>query len=221
MLFCPNCDNILNISKNPPKNKQLASQLSINTPETVSESDNDEKEDKNNEQDDQVIEEIQNDEIESIINKLANDEMVPDSVLSDLRMEQITKHKTYQKIEKKKKSQILAKLTTFYEKIEDAVGAYYSCKNCMYSKAIDPGSLIVSRINSGTSTNYINLDKLENRRNSKILPITRNYICGNKKCPTNDSGANRQPREAVFYRVAGDMQAWYTCRICGSYWKGQ
>ena len=36
MLFCPNCDNILNISKNPPKNKQLSAQLDMNTPNTIS-----------------------------------------------------------------------------------------------------------------------------------------------------------------------------------------
>lgn len=215
MLFCPNCENILNISKNPPKNKQQSSQLNIHTPESVSEDDD------KNENEEDIKEEVKNDNIEEIINKLANEEIVPDSVLNEIKMEQITKHKTYQKLEKKKKTQILSKLTTFYEKMEDAVGAYYTCKNCMYSEAIEPGTLIVSRINTGTSTNYINLDKLENRKNSKILPITRNYICNNKKCPTNDTGPNKKSKEAVFYRVNGNMQAWYTCRVCGSYWKGQ
>ena len=212
MLFCPNCDNILNISKNPPKNKQLSNQLDLGTPDNITDSEDDEKSEK--------VEKVAveaNDAIEEIINMLANSENITDSVLSDLKMEQITKHKTYQKLDKKKKTQILAKLIPFYEKIEDAVGAYYSCKNCMYSKAIEPGSLIVSRMNGNTSTGYMNLDRLENRKYSKILPLTRNYICNNKKCPTNETGPNRKPKEAVFIRIKVNMQAWYTCTLCGRY----
>jgi len=211
MLFCPNCDNILNISKNPPKGNKLPVQLDLGTPDNVTDSEDATKSEKPE----------ANDAIEEIINTLANDENVTDSVLSELKIEQITKHKSYQKLDKKKKTQILAKLTPFYEKIDDAVGAYYSCKNCMYSRAIEPGSLIVSRMNGNTSVGYMNLERLENRKYSKILPLTRNYICNNKKCPTNETGSNRKPKEAVFFRINGSMQAWYTCTLCGSYWKGQ
>ena len=206
MLFCPHCDNILNISKNPPKNNQKVVEIDQNI-----ESDFD---DKNNDQ------ENNDKQIENIINKLEKDENI-DSLLNDFRLEQIIKHKYFQKLDKKTKSQMLTKLTNFYEKVDDAVGAYYFCKICLYSKAIEPGSLIVSRINTGTSANYINPERLENRKHSKILPMTRNYICSNKKCPTNLTGVDKQPKEAVFFRVIGSMQAWYTCKPCGNYWKGQ
>lgn len=212
MLYCPNCDNVLNISKNPPKIKQVLN-MNTETPDEISGTGDEQNEDIELE----AEVNIDNNKLEDIIVKLANDEIVPETELTEFKLEQITKNKTYQKLEKKKKSKIHTKLVQFFEKIEDAVGAYYSCKNCMYSKAIESGSLIISRNNGSTLTNYINLEQLENRKNSKILPLTRNYICPNQKCKTNTSGTDK---EAVFYRMNGSMQVWYTCRVCGSFWKG-
>jgi len=219
MLFCPNCDNILDISKNPPKHKQTTLKQEIDTPATVSDSDN---ESSDSGSDKEEINDIKGepdvDKINEIIVKLADDKKVPDGEISDYKLEQFTKHKTYQKLDKKTKSSVLIKLTSFFDKIDDATSAYYFCKNCMYSKAIDPATLISSRISSGTSTEHTNPDRLKNRIHSKILPFTKNYICTNDKCPSHK---DMKQKEAVFFRIGGSMQVWYACRACESYWEGE
>ena len=202
MLFCPSCHNTLTISKNPPKNKQLG-RIDLTTPQNVSEIT-------------ETTEEI--DVISKLIKQIASGEPYDDSLLNELKLEQITKHKDFISLDKKTKSLIQEKVTTHNEKVDDSVGAYYVCRNCMFSKNIEPKSLIMSRMGSGNTNSYINLEKLENRKYSKILPLTRNYICPNKNCGTNK---DKVDKEAVFFRVSGSMQVWYTCRICGNCWKGQ
>jgi hypothetical protein len=238
--YCPNCNNILDISKNPPKNKSHGTQHTdkknsiddIPTPTTVSDLEDSDDTDSgdsldgtdsiNTEEREKEQLEKENAEtdklIEDVIDKLSKGEVVSDSMLIDVRMDQVIKHKSYQKLDKKLKAQIQSKLSTYTDKIDDSISAYYSCKNCLYSKIIDPETLIISRINGNSSNNYINLDKLKNRIHSKILPVSRNYICVNKKCPTNEKG---ETKEAVFFRISGSLQVWYTCKVCESYWKGQ
>jgi len=211
MLFCPNCNNILDISKNPPKAHQQTP-VDIMTPNTVSHSDADDDKEQNNKS-------LMGPE--SIINKIINDEHIDDDIFNTIKMDFIVKSEMYQKLDKKSKSKIQSKISSLLEKMDESTGAYYFCKNCMYSKSIEPGALIVSRVNAGASTDYINYDKLKNRAKSKILPITRNYICINEKCDTNKKGKDRKQKEAVFYRVGNSIQVWYTCKICGSYWKGE
>ena len=187
MLFCPNCDNILNISKNPPKSNNLGVIGNLATPDTISnssDSDVDIERDVEKENDDK-----QTELFEQTINKLLAGEIVPDSTLSEINFIQLTKNKTYQKLDKKQKSLIQSKLSSYIEKMDDATNAYYFCKNCLYSKIIDAGSLIVTRVAGGsadtTVTKYVNFNKLRNRIYNKSLPITRNYICINDKCDTN------------------------------------
>jgi hypothetical protein len=215
MLFCPNCDNILNISKNPPKNN-LGAINNTSTPNTVSDSDSEK------ERDDENIR--QNELFEEVINKLLAGEVVSDSALTEINSTQLIKNKAFQKLDKKQKSLIQSKLASFTEKLDDATNAYYFCKNCMYSKIIEAGSLIVSRVGGSkdlTTTKYVNFNKLKNRIHSKSLPITRNYICINDKCDTHKTDKNKKDKEAVFYRLGTSMQVWYTCKACGSYWQGE
>lgn len=213
--FCPNCNNILDISKNPPKYKNIHHEKpeqteNVPTPSTMSDVNDIESETK--------IEETEDKLYMDVINKLNNDEEIPDSMLSEIKMDQLIKNKLYQQLDKKTKSQFQAKLMSYNDKVDDAVSAYYYCKNCMYFKTIEAGSLIISRTNGVSSNNYMNLDRLKNRIYSKILPITRDYICINEKCPTN---TKNETKEAVFFRVSGSMQVWYTCKLCNYYWKGQ
>lgn len=208
--FCPTCNNILNITKNPPKNKQVNQLQTIKTPETISVSD----------EENQVVDDIMDDskKIEQIIEKIANNKNVDDAELGDFKLEQFLKHKTYQKLEKKIKQNVQLKLTSFYEKIEDATSAYYHCAICSYSKPIDAGTLIASRMSSGATNMYINMDKLKNRVNNSILPYTRNYICTNPKCVSHN---DHTKREAVMFRIGSSVQMWYTCCACQNSWKGE
>lgn len=212
MLFCPNCENILDISKNPPKHKKTIMKQEPDTPVTVSDSEN-ESSDSGPE-----IEEPEIDRIDEIIINLSEDKKVSNDEISNYKLEQFTKHKTYQTLDKKTKAAVLVKLTEFFDKLDDATSAYYFCKNCMYSKAIEAKTLISSRINFGSLTEFTNPDKLKNRIHSKILPFTKNYICINDKCPSHK---DMKKKEAVFFRLSGSVQAWYTCMACESYWKGE
>jgi hypothetical protein len=223
--YCPKCINILDISKTLPKNKLI--NLNVNehdiTPTTVSITDNDTESDIDSDTDSSIDEEEkeleeQNKLIEQIINKFTNDETVTDTELNDIKIDKLIKHKLYIKLDKKTKAIIQDKLHIHTEKLDDATNAYYICKNCYYSKVIEPETLILTRANGTVSDNYINLDKLKNRIHSNILPYTRDYICINDKCPTNTKG---EIKEAVFFRLNGSLQVWYACKICESYWKGQ
>lgn len=208
--FCPTCNNILNITKNPPKGKPAGQVPNLETPNTISDSDVEDN------QQDEVIDESA--KIEQIINKLANNEVVPDNDLGDFKLEQFLKHKTYQKLDKKVKPSVQVKLTTFFEKLEDATSAYYYCGICSYAKVIEPGMLVASRVGLESTNMYMNSDKLKNRVHNSILPYTRNYICTNKNCASHN---DHSKREAVMFRTGNSVQIWYTCCACQSSWKGE
>lgn len=213
--FCPTCNNILNITKNPPKNKQILQIQNFETPHTMSGNDDEiDVDNKNN---------LQTDgddysKIEEIINKIAKNEEINETELGDFKLEQFMKHKTYQKLDKKIKPNVQTKLTTFFEKLEDSVSAYYFCGICCYSKPIESGTLVASRMGSGASNMYMNMERMKNRVNNYILPYTRNYICTNKNC---ESHKDPKKREAVMFRVGNSVQTWYTCCECKSSWKGE
>jgi hypothetical protein len=208
MLFCPSCTNILDVSKNPPTVNPASShqQLNTMTPSTVSE--------------DEAVGEKPT-FVDEIVNKLLNNEDVTNSMISTIKLDQIIKSVTYQQLNKKQKSFIQNKYSELLDKISESVNAYYFCKNCMYSEPINSGALVISRIGSETSANYVNLERFKNKRHSDILPFTRNYICINDACETNHTDSKkRKVKEAVFYRVGTSMQVSYTCNVCGSYWNG-
>lgn len=217
--FCPNCNNILNITKNPPKKKQTAQiQQIVDTPDTISDTMSMNSED---EQKDEAQTEINNDSetIEMLLKKLENNEKISVNDFGDLRFEQFTKHKYYTKLDKKTKSIVQAKLISHYEKLEDNTSAYYSCVICSYSKPIEPGTLILTKISTGITGTYMNYDKLKNRVHNKMLGYSRNYICSNDKCVSHN---DHSKREAVIYRIGStSTQAWYTCCACQAYWKGE
>lgn len=218
--FCPTCNNILNITKNPPKNKQIGQidDVGVGTPDTVSDSANENKiVDKIV---DNVIDNVVDDakKIDQIILKLSNDQNVTENEMIDFKLEQFIKNKIYQKLDKKTKPIVQAKLIAFYEKIEDSTSAYYHCVICSYTKPIESGMLVASRTNYGDTKIYLNTDKLKNKVNNSILPYTRNYICINKNCISH---TDHTKREAVMYRIGNSIQVWYTCCECKNSWKGE
>jgi hypothetical protein len=89
-------------------------------------------------------------------------------------------------------------------------------KNENGEEEFEPETLILNKLGFGISNSYINYDKIKNRVYGKIYPITRDYNCVNMECKTYKG----QPKEAIFYKLYGNMQVWYTCRVCQAYWKG-
>jgi len=206
-MFCPNCNNVLDISKTSLKNSKLSAIIS-ETPTTVSDVEETETET-----------ETEKDNISEIINNLLNDIVVDEKNIQLYNMDEFLKHSEYLKLDKKQKTIIQNKLTMYFGKIDDSINAYYVCSNCTYSKGIESGSIIMSKNGiSNTLELYINYDKLKNKIYSKVLPITKNFICINDKC---ESHKDPKKREAVFYRIGRSLQVWYTCKACQKYWKGE
>lgn len=201
MSYCPNCYNILDVSKNPPTKNTFQKNITM-TPSTVSDSESDNK---------------QTSEVEIIINKILNNEPVTEAMMSNIRLDQLTKNNFYKTLAKKQKTQIQTKYQEVMDKIGESTNAFFFCKNCYYSRSINSGELIMSRSSGNSSSNYINYNKLTHKQHSQILPHTRNYICINKKCDTNTKNTTK---DAVFYRLGPSMQVGYTCTVCGSFWKG-
>jgi hypothetical protein len=216
--FCPNCNNILNITKtNTNKNKIGA--MEVDTPNTISDTEEDDDEDMESKKDNSnEVDVVVFDAVDNLIEKIINGTEISEVDLVDLKYEQIIRHKSYVKLDKKTKMNIQTKLVTFFEKIEDSTSAYYHCVICSYTKAIEPKTIVSSRIGTNSTEMYINIDKLQNKTNHSILPRTRNYICINNKCESHN---NHEKREAVMYRIGSGVQVWYTCCECKSYWKGE
>jgi|SaaInlStandDraft_4_1057021.scaffolds.fasta_scaffold04507_5 DNA-directed RNA polymerase subunit M/transcription elongation factor TFIIS len=219
--FCPNCNNILDITKNPSRNNNYQQQLELadNTPNTVSESD---AADSANSADDVgIVDEIDeaNNEIENIINNIVSSIEFDDVIIGNHKLEQFTKNKEFTKLDKKTKSAVQSKLISFFEKLDDAVSAFFVCSTCGYSKSIEAGTLISRRASSDATNTYVNFDRLKNKLNSKVLPHTRDYICINDSCPSHK---DHSKRDAVMYRLGTkNAQIWYTCSACEQYWKGE
>lgn len=195
MLFCPDCDNILDISKNSKKKNTLI----FDTPDNVSDSDNEDNED--------VI-------FTKIITKILNDTDLNESELEKQTL--LIKSTPYLNLNKIDKKKVDVKLEKLLKETDITKNAYFVCNNCLYSKIIDSKTLITSRVCASKTNNYINNKNFKNMIHNKCLPISRAYICVNKDCKSHIEHALR---EAVFYRI--DMQVWYACKACNSSWKGE
>jgi DNA-directed RNA polymerase subunit M/transcription elongation factor TFIIS len=194
MLFCPNCNNILNISKTSQTKLKIEEE-----PETISSSSSSSN--------------------STIINKLLNNEALTDEEIKTINKKEIQKDEVYIKLDKKKKSILNKKLTELSDSsIDESLKSFYICKNCGFSREITNNTLITSKADlENTSDTHINTEKFKNMIYSKILPHTRAYVCPNKDCPSHK---NNTLREAVFYRPTQSLQTWYTCIACQSYWIG-
>jgi len=185
LLFCPNCDSMLDISKSTNKKVYNIE----NTPSDVTDTDED--------------------KISNIIDKLLKNEAI--DAIENIKMDQIINHEAFQKLDKAKRSSVMQKLEALFVKQDDSTIAYYACKTCSFSKKIDPGTRVASKIGTSTQTNYLNSDKFKNKIHNRALRFTRNFICPNKDCP-----GERDPtkHEAIMYRIGETMQMGYTCTTC-------
>jgi len=202
MLFCPNCNNILDISKNAPK--KTNKHISYETPTTISSTEETTP---------------QSNYIHDIIQKLIDDDDdLTQNEIDDINdnIDEIMHNEKYINLDKATKKIIDEKLSKLNKNTEISIDAYFICKNCMFFKIIEPKTLITSRANDSLTNNYVNVDKFKNMAHSKITPATRGYICKNASCPSHK---DKNLREAVFYR--NGMQVWYTCKACQTYWKGE
>ena len=194
MYFCPNCNNIFDITKN-----------------TVEE--DGEKQVGGNKQIDYI----------EIINKIIKDEDITANDVKNILLDDLVKDPAYKKLSGVQKTVVYntvqqlipneIKKAVLEEKQDNTNSdnkAYFICKNCGYLKPIGEDTLIFSRVSSDISQSYTVTDVSE-MANSDILPRTRKYVCSNSKCISHTDPSKR---EAVFFRINNSYVVKYVCLAC-------
>jgi hypothetical protein len=198
-IYCDKCDNILDISRT--SNKPLPdNELLSETPKALSSDTNKEKEDV---------------DYEAILKKIEKGEKVSNEELGSIDIKDLVKNEYYKKMTKK--GEIKKSIIDMIEDMGNAdenVHAYMVCKNCGYSKTIDPGFRVMTKNPEGIAAthNYINEASYRNKIHIRTMPITRNFNCPNKNCPVY---TNKLPPEAIFFRKnEKSYETVYVCKRC-------
>ena len=202
MELCEECDNLLDISKTSLIQKSKI--MDDKTPSTVSATEG-------------TSDESDSDEIGNILSKLIENEKMDTKIFQLHNYDDFIKHQIYIKLEKKKKMELNTQLQTIYGKINDTISAYYICLKCSFSKEIPSGKMIMYRKNTINDTEpYIDIRGIKNKRFSKILAHTSDYICVNKKC---ESHKDKTKKDAVIYRTPKIIKIYYICVTCGEWYQ--
>lgn len=161
MQFCPKCDNILDITKNPPK---LIS-LDATTPDTLSSTG-----------------EAPN--YDNIIKQLLKGK---DVEINTINVQALLESKSFSLLSNDDKETIKKKVNI----PDDGIMAYNICRNCLFSRKLDDKSLIVSRITHDNTTSLPELSKFKYMIHDKSVPHTRRYVCPNKSCESHKNNDKR------------------------------
>jgi hypothetical protein len=194
MQFCPKCNNILDISRTAPKS---VTTLDTDTPTSVSNSSD-------------------NKEAAKIIKKYLGGSEIEYDDVKTLGIENLIKSNEYTSLKQAEKDKLLKIVNDLVGDTDDSTSAYKVCKNCWYYEHIMNKTMVISRMNSSTTSGYSDTSRYTYMRFDKSLPHTREYICKNDKC---DSHTDHSKRDAVWYRpVTNSYMTYYTCVACGSHW---
>jgi hypothetical protein len=208
MYFCPECNNVFDITKSVEQgggNKMFdESSESMSLSEKTTSNMNGGV------------------DIDALVDKLMADKEITSEELKDVSLDMLTKNVEYKKLKSKDKEYVYNKLQDLLPKEEKKIikeetvakkieKAYFICNNCGFTKPIEEGTLIFSRVSSDISQNYSG-SELSDMRYSSILPRTRKYICPNKECESHIDPAKR---EAVFFRLNNTYKVKYICITCG------
>lgn len=194
MYFCPNCNNVFDITRE--EGKTIASETSEDSKKGGAKIDYNE-----------------------LINKLIENEEIEETI-ENLDIDDILKSDAYKKLKSKQKEYVYNRLQDILplnkKKItyEDVQGesAYFICKNCGSMKKIDPGTLIYSSV-SGDITQSYSVEDNSTMKYSDILPFTRKYKCPNKDCPSYQDASKK---EASFFRMNNTYKVKYICHACNT-----
>lgn len=214
MFYCPNCNNIYDITKTIPNNFiQTAGQVS-DTPETISSITNTESTNANSDID----------QANNIIQKILKGDKLNNNDLNGITLDSITKNTSYKKLQAKSKELVYNKLLELFNensKTNKSItpissNAYFICKNCGNNEPIKSNTLIARKYyGESNDIEHEDFNKFKEMANVKCLPLSRNYICPNKKCLSH---TDFDKREARFYRISGSFRIRYVCIACGHSW---
>lgn len=197
MYFCPDCNNLYDISRTIPSAQQTGGKKKILLPSITSDS--------------ETISDSDTNTVNNIIKRDVN------SVeLSEDEINKLVKSKDFNDLSEEKKSATLIKIKEKQDTPPDILtdkhaGAYFICKKCGRYDVIRDGTLVVSKHAGGESLQEnITPTDYKNMVNIPYLPITRNYVCPNEKC---ESHKNYSLREAIFFRIPS-RRVRYVCKAC-------
>lgn len=194
-IFCELCDSILDITRTIPKQELLDT-------------------DKDTEKDTEKSEDLEIN-YEDILKKVEAGEKISDDILRMIDLKELTKNDYYKKMAKKgdiKKS--IMDMIDDMSNSDENTKAYMFCRNCSFSKTMKSGFKVLSKNPEGTASmsEYINESEYRVKAHMRTLPMTRNYNCPNKDCPTHKQ---KLAPEAVFFRKSSQsFELIYVCRRC-------
>ena len=214
MYFCPNCNNVFDITKTSTKGgaKSDISDMEI---EAAMQSESSEE--------NILMGGAKNDIYTDIITKLLHNGKISDEEIAEISLDNLVKSSTYKKLKHAEKEVVYNKLQDLVplekkkvlkeETVKQQVDkAYFICNNCGYMKPIPDGTLIFSKVSTDIAQSYSSSD-FKDMIYSDILPRTRKYICPNTKC---ESHSNPQKKEASFFRMNNNFKVKYVCQACGT-----
>lgn len=192
MYFCPNCNNIFDVTSNPHE-EQAKTKVGGRSNDYA-----------------------------DVIDMILKEKEVTAENVKNLRLNTLVKEPKYKKLKAKEKELVYNKIQELLpedkkiikEKDEhDSNKVYFICKNCGYLKPVEDGTLIFNRVSSEISEAYTSTDRasLEAMASSDILPRTRKYICDNSDCISHKDPSKR---EAVFFRMNNSYKVKYLCLAC-------
>ncbi len=197
MQFCPKCDNIMDIGKSAPK-------ISITqiTPNTVS---SDTKEEINSNS-------SKNNDISKLIEIYKSGDNI---TMFKIDIKDLTSHPDFIKLKDSDKTNIIKIIKS--TEIDDSLSAYRICKNCSYYEKLVGKTLVLSRMNMGSSMSGVqDLSKYKYMIYDKTLPHTRDYVCKNEKCASHK---DLTKRDAVWFRPqSNSYSTCYACVTCSMVW---
>jgi len=121
----------------------------------------------------------------------------------------------------KKVDEILASYQGIKNKNKEDTSIYFICNNCNSSFEIEPGTIILSTnldVNNQTIQDYDFSFKIMD----PTLPRTKDFICPNKECKSNDSKEiEKGDREAIIFRENKSFITRYVCTTCLTDWIAQ
>lgn len=128
---------------------------------------------------------------------------------------------TYLKGQKKLSQDDIEVLVTKYKQFLNKKITNEYIKKCVacHSKYPLEANTIIFSLNLKQSTTF-NDDNIELKLDEKILPRTKDYICENPECLTNNSKDKNilLEKEAIIYRSNNSHHIKYACSVCKYKW---
>jgi predicted RNA-binding Zn-ribbon protein involved in translation (DUF1610 family) len=204
MFYCPNCNNIFDITRSIDNKQQVGGDNNSSSLSSTQSS----------------TQKLSESNIKLLINKLL-DHVATLNDVKNIDYGEVIKSNSYKSLNNNERETVIngiqdllpnekKKIMEFKNNVDiEANAAYFICTNCGHARTIENGTLIFSRKSENITQSY-DIGDYSDLKYSNILPRTRNYICINDKC---DSHTDMKKKEAIFFRVGG-YNVKYVCLAC-------